>query len=506
MQTASGTLASAITSRERQPVVRLTADFGRDGSFGTFDPGVFREVYSDTYEAAGNLNDLTPFVVSASVDKSLSTDLPDAAKLDTGYGAAAGSVTLAGSLGGLPLTQVFTAYDNPLSNLAPRIGTSVRLEMGMRTSVGVETLRQLTGTVRNVSIDPDAGTVNLDLLDYRDKVRTPVSLPVAVGQTAATLMTAICTANGFTPSLETTLNNGIATPGTDTSDPWQLLQYLADAEQGVILFDEQGTLRFYNRNHMSGGSVVATITTDPSVAQPSLKSLASEETGDAVRNFITVPGSPYDLDAAGTIIWTLAEALEVPSMVTLYLQVDMPGTVYSLVGVAYNAQKNADGTGGAVNNLVFTVSKLSATQLQIAVTNINTFTAYVVNTSGDPDAKLSGQLLRPAVESGYLATRSDTGSASRYGTQSLEVAENPFRQSTAAVESLADYLIAALHEPHPTLSGVQIVGDPRLQLADRVRVTEPGGLALDGEFWLVGIQTTFSVSDGLSQSVTLRSA
>jgi hypothetical protein len=63
-----------------------------------------------------------------------------------------------------------------------------------------------------------------------------------------------------------------------------------------------------------------------------------------------------------------------------------------------------------------------------------------------------------------------------------------------------------LGQPHSTLSDTEIVGDPRLQLADRVRVAETEGLALDADFWLVGINTGFSKAVGISQSVTLRQA
>jgi hypothetical protein len=196
---------------------------------------------------------------------------------------------------------------------------------------------------------------------------------------------------------------------------------------------------------------------------------------------------------------------------TLRIQVDLPGVAYTLTAVNYNAARNGDGTGGDIANLVPAIERVTASTIAIVFYNPNAFDAFLVGNStsptpGDPAIALLGRCIRPGTESGYQAIRDDTGSASRYGSQSLDVPANVFRQSGAAANDLAAYLLDALREPHPTLSGVEIVGDPRLQLTDRVRVVEAEGLAVDGEFWLTAIQTTLSRSAGLAQSVTLRQA
>lgn len=736
MQTASSTLAAAITSRERQPVATLKVDWLRNGSY-SWDPGVFRDVYSDTYEGVGDFGDLTPFLESASVDKSLATDLPDAAKIDSGYGAAAGSAVLAGRFGGLPIEQVFTAHGNPLTTLAPRIGTPVRLELGMRTSAGVETLRALTGTIRNSHVDPSSGSVTLDLLDFRDRLRTPVTFPVLVADDLAStrpglwaqwLIDVIARANGFyasppvrssaflsatlhgsataeigtltsaagltatstvagqaafashpggpmglsgstslqsqaiyaltaglntnngsnlyaemtvttsavdqlvfvnsgsaawqvrfrfvngtlgvtvtrnsvasaevvvalspldgtaahslgvhvaftatgfnvnarcdgvtgsgvgtvanstgSPSLtaasiqgglsgavlsalqitsesfsagmfnngfvptaafEQSFNNLTATPSVDSSDPWTLLQQLADAEQGIVLFDEAGLLRFYNRNHLAGGAAVGIITTDPSVAQPTLKALTSDETGDSIRNYVTVGATPHTLDPPGTILWSLTEVLGIIRFGHIAVSAELPAPTLLISAVQYLASTTADNTGANVANLIVTVTKVSGLTYVIDVTNPNPFDVFLVGPStsgtaaGQPNLSVLGRSVRVS-ENGYSAARPDLGSASLYGTQTLDVAENPFRQSSTSADGLADFLLSALREPHPTLTGMAIVGDPRLQLADRVRVTEPEGLGLDEDQWVIGLQTTFSVSEGLAQTATVRQA
>jgi hypothetical protein len=52
---------------------------------------------------------------------------------------------------------------------------------------------------------------------------------------------------------------------------------------------------------------------------------------------------------------------------------------------------------------------------------------------------------------------------------------------------------------------VPIVADPRLQLGDRVTITDPDGLGFTSDFHLSSITTTYD-SEGLSQTVSLRKA
>lgn len=512
MQSVSGALAAALTSRERTTVVRVKADWGRDGTYA-FDPGVFNDTFSDTFEAVGDIGDLSRFVESVSVNRSLSTDLPEGAKLATGYGAAEATVTLAGDLTGMSLTRALSGYGG-VADAFRRATTPVYVEIGAVGSAGPEYVRQFTGRIRSVDIDPFGGAVTLSALDGREKVRTPVQLPVPGIASIVTYMNAIAAAQGLTITYtESPLSPGANTPNVAaSSDPWAMLQQIVEAEQGIILFDENDVLRFYSREHMSGGAAVDTVTVS-SATFSNLKALQSSESVDAVANYVSVPATPMLLDDPGTVIWTAADKLAVGAAATLDVAVDLPGPLYALSGLNYQAAKLADGSGGDIANLGVFVTQTSATQLVVHFTNPNSFDAWIVANSTPPGGRVSGdsyldilgQCLRTS-EQGYLATASDAASTGKWGPQPLDVAENPWRQSSAAARSLALYLVSVLKDPHPTLSGVQVVGDPRRQLADRVRVVEPDGLALDADFWLVGIDTTFSASDGLAQSVTLRQA
>jgi hypothetical protein len=761
MQTATGTLVAAIQSKEQHPEQRVLADWLQDGSF-TFDPGIARDIASDTVEGLGDMGALTVFVESVTPSRSLSTDLPEAAKTDTGFAAADATIILAGSLGEVPLTELFGAYNNPLTAFAPRIGAPVTIDMGMRTSVGVEVLRQFTGKVRACSVDPAAGTVTLACIDSREDFRTLVVLPViaaddfaslrpslnaqwvldyiarkqgyyadpppragcvllatlhgsvfpeigalslayrydwttsriqgqplfaalgtgllglhdaagvllgstctsrviwapagavtpnqgstmffeyhrvkvtttamtigpnilqcyagAIGSTtqvgvrnkagtsryeirvnragadsgyldigsisftpgvehylavhitftatgfdvrvridgvtssvhsgvcgnptgnaALNLMIAETTTNAtqteatawvsglqvtteayastmfnniFTPTavFEESYNQLTATPTVDSSDPWVLEQQIADAEQGIFGFDENGVLRFYNRNHLTGGAAVATITTDPSVSFANLIEAASDEAVDTVANAISVPATPLILDQPGTQTWALSEVIGVPAGASITVSAEFPGPVYAISSLPYRAAQAADGTGGDVSNLGVTATQVTASTYNVTITNPNAFDVFLVGNStvpaqlGDPYLVAVGQCLRPAAESGYTAVRQDAASQARYGVQPLDVAANVWRQSTTAADGLADHLIVVLASPSPTLGGVTIVADPRLQLGDRVRVADPDGLVLDGDFWITALSPALDAGSGYVQSVTCRQA
>lgn len=505
MQTATGTLLAAIQSRVRRPVARVKADWKRDGSYA-YNPGVFRDLFSNTFEGSGDIGDLSGWITSVSVDRSLSTDLPDTSKVVSGSGSASANVTIAGTLTcGTGLMQALRAGQDWLA----RLNTPVTIDLGFVGTTGAEYLRSFTGKVRSITINPGDASITLSMLDYREKVRKPVSLTVTTGQVGSYFMSAIATANGVTLTGESSLNTGVATAVVTTSDPWSVLQQLAEAEQGVILFDESGTLIFYNRNHMSGGTAVATITT-----VDNLKALTSEETVDAVANYVTVGATPLALTTAGGVIWSVDTLITITPWQTALVPVDTGSPLYSVTAIGFVASYFSDGSGASATGVVTAsyAAGSTASTGTIALTNNSGSTVWMVYNSttpgtgiGNPSVWMLGQVLTPATDSDFLAVRQDPASQATYGVQTLDVTGNPWRQSPDAAQNLALALLVALKEPHPTLSSVDVIGDPRLQLADRVRVVEPDGLVLDGDFWCVGITTTLD-SSGLSQSVVLREA
>lgn len=325
--------------------------------------------------------------------------------------------------------------------------------------------------------------------------------------------------NAFTPTatLDDSLSPLQAMPVVEDGPPWGVLQDLAKAECGVILFREDGTVRFLNRAALSGGSSVATLS-----SSRALKSLAASEDIDGIRNIVHVPAAPLDLDVAQSAIWSVNDSLVISALGSILIGASFDGAAFTLddtiayysgstapsvSGSGYRAARNSDGTGGDISNLGWTVVRFPGRAL-LTVTNPNAFDAWLVDNSlgggsaGQPLLQLAGRVARPT-ENGYMAVEKDATSITANGEQTLDVPENVWRQTSEAANTLAVALKAQLKDAHPVLTGVEVVADPRLQLADRVTVTDPAGLLVSADFWIVA-KTDRLDSGGMSQSLTLR--
>lgn len=315
--------------------------------------------------------------------------------------------------------------------------------------------------------------------------------------------------DGFTETPTTrdpSLSQMIATPNVSEREPWVLLQMLAKAEGGVAMLDETGRFVFRNRNHMTGGTSVMTVT-----SATNLKRVAASEAIDTVRNVIRVGAVPLTFDATTTTIWSATEIIMVPASSAITVPVQFPGRVYFYTAYSVLASRSSDGTGGDASVSVSVSIPNGSDRGEITVTNGNAFDVFLVDnstapsTQGSPHLSLSGSCIRDIDTGGYMAEARDTTSVTVYGEQPLEVPPNPFLQSWLGAQTYAQDLLTLYKDPRPVLTGVEIVADPRLQLTDRVTITEPGILGLSTDFWVLGISTTLA-SDGLSQSLTVRQA
>jgi hypothetical protein len=276
--------------------------------------------------------------------------------------------------------------------------------------------------------------------------------------------------------LDPFLGEMTATPPVDNEAAWPLLQEIAQAEQGAITYLENGTVRFYNRNTLQNGAGPAVLTFASSRA---LKDLAASEAIDTVRNTIKVPAAQYQLPRVATVLWQLSETVFLASGESRVLPVQLPGplvgaipgVVNSGAGAAATAFPNSDGTGAA-QAITWSWNPTSPTQGYIVILNATAAGYWVVDSSGSPNLTLSGRCIIPTDEP-YLATATDPASAALFDDQVLEVGDNRFRQTGAAATALAAALLAALKDPHGVLSDVDVVGDLRLQLVDRVTIIDP---------------------------------
>lgn len=277
-----------------------------------------------------------------------------------------------------------------------------------------------------------------------------------------------------------------------------MLQEIAEAEQGACVILEDGTIRFYNRDTLQGpGIAVATITADRA-----LKTLAVSEAIDTVRNTVRVAATQYQVQPAIVELWALQEVVSLAPGETRIFPVQLAGPLVEFSDVTREEHPNPDGSGAATTVTLRTWNPTSPTRGYIRIANPSGSTVWLVDTGGAASLRLTGRVI-VTTDNPYTATATDPGSAGTYGDQPLDVSANRFRQTGPAAQALADLLLAVLAVPQALVSGVEVVGDPRRQLTDRVSVIDPvSGLARD--FMLVGIRTGYARGSGLTQSLALR--
>lgn len=333
-----------------------------------------------------------------------------------------------------------------------------------------------------------------------------------------------------TSTIQASLNNLTATVPS-TISAWEMIQQIAAAEMATTGFDESGNFFYYNRTRWT--SAPWTTSQRTINANDSLTAIATAETIDQLRNHVRITATPAAVNVAGWV-WNLADAVKVPASSSTTITADMGVPIYNLStsvryastsGLSgqsqYRANRNRDGSGAAVSNLTVTVAVAAGQLATITITNPNAFDAYMVSGSGFTDPQgtpslalwgqqvLFAQSAQPdmstagvTVPAQVIADVSDSTSISQHGDQLLDLSGNPWLQDGSSITTLASDLLARLKDPLPMLDGLTIIGDPRLQLGDRVTIVEPT-LGLNSDFFLTGITSTFDAS-GYTQALTVR--
>jgi len=311
--------------------------------------------------------------------------------------------------------------------------------------------------------------------------------------------------------LDPSLNELTAILPGPARDSWELLGEIAAAELATVSFDELGLFSFRTRARWvstQAQTVQRTLT-----ATVDITALGYDDALDAVRNRIRVPASPV-LVGPLTTVWRAPEILTLRPRSTQVVWASFADPVTGLrlpilPGEApdrswYLAQDKPSG-GGDPYPAEVVVEVVSAGAVKLRITNTITKTLYLVDNTGAPALVLRGRFVT-VTSSTSTPEAADAASIAEFGEQPLDVDHNPWRQSPDSAAGLAADLLAELRRPRPVLVGVEIIGDPRLQLGDRVRLQDRDGIGLDGDYWLTGIRDHLSRTGGYRQYVTARQA
>ncbi|GIG63648.1 hypothetical protein Lfu02_80200 [Longispora fulva] len=298
----------------------------------------------------------------------------------------------------------------------------------------------------------------------------------------------------------------VGIPDGTPREAWALLKEIAAAEQATVLLDEGGVFRYRTR------TAAVPVEARTLTAEQSLLSLTTREDIDRVRNVVNVRHRPAARSTVRQSLYESREPVKLDPLATVTLWVPLAAPAYSVDQQSYGVSGTtiatrltvstaADGSSWSVSSDVYLTVDWEPTRARLTIRNTTGGTRYVANNGNVPTIMIAGRALALGPEISATAT----ADASRYvyGDQPLTVPASPWVQSTAVAQRLADLLVADLAEPRAHITGLDIIGDPRLQLGDRVRIRDRDGLDLDGWYLITAITDRIGTS-GYTQTISAR--
>jgi len=93
-------------------------------------------------------------------------------------------------------------------------------------------------------------------------------------------------------------------------------------------------------------------------------------------------------------------------------------------------------------------------------------------------------------------------SVAAFGPQVLPLS-GIWYHDTSNYNNILESYLAKTAAPSPTTDAITIVGDPRLQLADVLRIKDVGGFGERFDVQIYGIRRTYSVDSGLTDTLSV---
>lgn len=318
-------------------------------------------------------------------------------------------------------------------------------------------------------------------------------------------------ATAFTPTaaIGVGLNELAYVPDVVNQDSWTLLQQVVGAEAGLCGFTEAGTFFFQNRAEANTDTTVwKTIR-----AQRALKGLAVETSSDAVRNVVTVttqdgyvgslstiwqPDDPVQLDSppGNTLFDVTLEPNTLTKLDTEIKRVaaaDWSGAGDDELVEGFVVIRQDDNLTEVTSNVKAWFAETGPRVGELLISNGNSYwvrfaTPVPQPPEGEPaptgeDAesktaafKIPGYALVEEPE--QINTYRHETSVALHGERTMEIAKTVWLQSELAGQVIAESILAYTNTPRPLMRNVPVVGDPRLQLGDRVELSDPLGLGV----------------------------
>lgn len=390
-------------------------------------------------------------------------------------------------LGGTSFAIADFLLDNISGRFTPNknatIGTAIEARRPVKASIGLSgngTFRSRQIIVGLTADRPRTSrgeqTTEVQVFDYITFIdNQTIAAAIYENQRSDQIIADILTTLGFGSS-QYALDTGINTIPFAWFDKGmsagKRIRLLCEAEEAHFYQDENGILRFENRNHYDNfphQTVQHTI--DPG-------DVLFDEQDDSTKiiNRAIVIAKPRTVDSIATTIWTSSEVpIEIAAGATTTIWAafyddqagQTPLPIKEITTPAentdYEANTASDGSGSDVSADIDVTVTNFVESAKIEVTNNNAGTVYVTL------LQLRGKAAR--VSQAIQAIAEDTGSINKFEAQEF-VVSNDLIQTPSVAQTIADNLVAKYANPLSRRK-VKIPGIPHLQLKDLVAVVNP---------------------------------
>lgn len=359
----------------------------------------------------------------------------------------------------------------PSSYVDDFIGDLILPKKAVRVNVGFNgnNVNKFSGAIQKITPNIKDDSVSVYCYDWVDALKDKKILSTYYENLRTDqIIAALAETAGISPAMME-LETGILTiefAWFQEGSIWTYINQVAEAEGGIIFFDEEGILNFYNRDHFTTYS-------DPIYGfsfSSNITNLSFDISKEKVKNRIEIKAYPKK-KLVSKEIYTLidsvsigaGETVEVWGQYNYGVEITVPAlnVVVPTIGVGIMANSLADGTGTNQNaNIQITSSSIFQESIKVNIKNTSGSTLYITKFTvvGDPIV----------IKSRIEVVKEDVNSQSLYDTQILAIENNLMDDETYATE-LAIKKLSELKNPLDALT-IECVGVPFLRVGDIVSV------------------------------------
>ncbi len=397
-------------------------------------------------------------------------------------------------LGGTSIAMADVLLDNTDLRFTPdnnaTIGTALRPNRPIKMFIGFEvegqtkTIPIIEGLTLQPQEDKLRRTVKISAFDFMKSLNeTPQESAIFTNQRSDQIITNILSDAGIGAS-SYELDRGLNTPGFAWFEKGQTagdrIRQICEAEEAIFYQDEQGKLRFENRDKYAESPYNAVVwTIDPGDILRWKQSSSSE-----IINRVIIRGAPRSVKGEVEIWRDGAEEVIEPSE-TLTVWADFEDPVSDITQPAANTDYTAfTGSGGVGSDITADISIAAIDEFakasKMVITNNNASTAYVnlLKLRGTP----------ATVDYEIKEVFQDNNSITDYN-EHQKIVENQFIDNRSFAANMAQDIVRRHKNPNNILT-LEIRGIPQLQLRDRINVKDQD-LGTFTEYRLIGIQGVY---------------